>query len=373
MIRKFSSLSLLIVILLPLLLTGCFNYRDINRITFSTSIIFDVDELERTIIYLDCIKPYRSTNDSSDKGKRIIYKGEGKTVVEALSNINMISGYKLNYSQTKAYIFTERAAQKGIKKFLDLINDNNEFQMKTSAFVYYGDVQELLKTTSSDEEYLGLFLNELVKTDNSDAKFVKSNINYYLSNTLMGSNTLMISAIRLKKDALDKKVEIDGGAVLKNNKLVENMPLEDTVAYNLLTRNIKQGNLQIPNPQSNNGFITLQILDSNVKDGLKYESGKFILTKNIEIDVAVAEAQEQFIVDSDVLNYITKNEEAFVSEYAKFIFNKYKGKDLDLFDVERMVEVYYPKSEVANPLKYTDIEVNTKLNIKGTGVTRNSL
>ena len=74
-----------------------------------------------------------------------------------------------------------------------------------------------------------------------------------------------------------------------------------------------------------------------------------------------------------MLNYITKNEEAFVNEYAKFIFNKYKDKDLDLFDIKRMVEVYYPKSEIANPLKYTDIEVNTKVTIKGTGVTRNSL
>ena len=373
MIRKFSALSLLIVILLPLLLTGCFNYRDINRVTFSTSVIFDVDELNRTVIYLDCIKPYRSTNDSSDKGRRIIYKGEGKTVVEALSNINMISGYKLNYSQTKAYIFTERAAQKGIKKFLDLINDNNEFQMKTSAFVYYGDVQELLKTTSSDEEYLGLFLNELVKTDNNDVKFIKSNINYYLSNTLMGSNTLMLSALKLKKDAIDKKVEIDGGAIFENNRLIENIPSEDVVAYNLLTRNIRQGNLEIANPQTNEGFVTLQILDSNVKDSLKYEAGKFTLIKDIELDVSVAEAQEQFIVDSDILNYLTKNEEKFVSEYAKFIFNKYKDKNLDLFDIERMVEVYYPKSEVANPLKYTDIEVNTKVNIKGTGITRNSL
>lgn len=373
MIRKFNAVSLLIIILLPLLLTGCFNYKDINRVTFSTSIIFDIDDLNRTIIYLDCIKPYRSTNESSDKGRRIIYKGEGTTVVEALSNINMISGYKLNYSQTKAYIFTERAAQKGIKKFLDLINDNNELQMKTSAFVYYGDVQELLKTTSSDEEYLGLFLNELVKTDYSNSKFIESNINHYLSNTLMGSNTLMLSAIRLKKDAIDKKVEINGAAVFKNNKLVENIQVEDVVAYNLLTRNIRQGNLEMPNPQSTDGMITLQILDSNVKEALEYEGGKFKLIKNIEIDVSVAEAQEQFIVDDDVLNYITKNEEAFVNEYMKFIFNKYKDKDLDLFDVERMVEVYYPKREVADPLKYTDIEVNTKVNIKGTGITRNSI
>ena len=127
------------------------------------------------------------------------------------------------------------------------------------------------------------------------------------------------------------------------------------------------------NPQSHEGFITLQILDSNTKDSLKYESGKFTLIKDIEIDVSISEAQEQFVVDGNILNYITKNEEAYVSEYAKFIFNKYKNKQLDLFDIKRMVEVYYPKSDISSPLKYTDIQVNTKVNIKGTGVTRNSL
>ena len=75
--RKVSIL--LSLLLLPLLLTGCFDYHDINKVTFPTSIIFDVDDLGQEIVYLDCIKPYRSTNDSSDKGRRIIYKGEGKT------------------------------------------------------------------------------------------------------------------------------------------------------------------------------------------------------------------------------------------------------------------------------------------------------
>ena len=373
MIKKFRLIGLICITLLPMLLTGCFNYRDINRVTFSTSIIVDVDELDRTIIYLDCIKPYRSTNESSDKGRRIIYKGIGKTVVEALSDINMISGYKLNYSQTKAYIFTERAAQKGIKKFLDVINNNSQFQVKPSAFVYYGEVEDLLETTSTDEEYLGLFLNELVKTDENDSKFIKSNINYYLSNTLMGSNTLMIASMDLKKDALDKKVEIKGGSIFKDNKLVEKMPEEDTIAYNLIMRNLRAGNLELPNPQSDSGFITLEILESNIKDNLKYENGKFKLIKNLELNVSLAESQGQFVVDNEVLNYVTKNSEAYINEYTKYIFNKYKEKDLDLFDIERMAEIYYPNSEVANPLKYTDIEVNTRVNIKGTGVTRNSL
>ena len=118
------------VAFIPLFLVSCFNYRDINKVSFSTSIIFDTDDFGRSVVYVDCVKPYRSTNESSDKGKRIIYKGLGKTTLEALRDINLASSYELNYSQNRAYIFTERAAKEGIKKYTDLINNNQEFQIK---------------------------------------------------------------------------------------------------------------------------------------------------------------------------------------------------------------------------------------------------
>ena len=37
--------STIIIMLIPLIFSGCFNYNDINKVTFSTSIIFDVDDL----------------------------------------------------------------------------------------------------------------------------------------------------------------------------------------------------------------------------------------------------------------------------------------------------------------------------------------
>ncbi|MGL5378874.1 MAG: Ger(x)C family spore germination protein, partial [Clostridium sp.] len=113
-IKKLSKC--LIILLFPILLCGCFNYQDINKVTFTTSIIFDTDDFGNVIVYLDCVKPYRSTNESSDKGRRIIYKGIGKTALEALKDVNLASSYELNYSQNRAYIFTEKAAREGIDK-----------------------------------------------------------------------------------------------------------------------------------------------------------------------------------------------------------------------------------------------------------------
>lgn len=371
--KRRKASVLLSLLILPLLLTGCFDYHDINKVTFPTSIIFDVDDLGQEIVYLDCIKPYRSTNDSSDKGRRIIYKGVGKTALEALNDINRASSFKLDYTQTRAYIFTEKASRKGIKKFLDLINNNSEFSMKPSAFVYYGDVEELLKTVSTDEEYLGLFLNDLVGKEKYNPRAVKSNINYYLSNILMGSNTALLTSISLEDNAIDKKIQIQGSSIFKDNVLVEKIDIENSLIYNIMMGNAKSGTLEISNPESKENFITLQILDSSMKDKLEFQDGKYKLIKDVNVEVSVSEIQGELIVDANGLDYIKVNEEAYISGYAEYLFNKYKKQNLDIFDIARLAEMYYPNENIDNPLSVTEVEVNTKLIIKGTGVVKDSL
>lgn len=368
--KKFIKIA--VVLLIPLMLTGCFNYHDINKVTFATSIIFDVDDLGRTILYLDCIKPYRSTNESSDKGRRMVFKGIGKTSIDALEEVERVSSYPLNYSQVRAYLFTEKAAKEGIGKFIDLINNNSEFQIKPSTFVYYGDVEDLLKTTSSDEEYLGMYLNDLVTKRLFSRVGVQSNINYYLSNRLMGNNTLLLPALALKEDVIDKKIQLDGSSILKDNILVDKLDSDYSLIYDLMMGNVKGGNLQVGNPNSKDGFITLNIVSSSEDSKLVKENDKLILVKNIAIETEVEEIQGNAIVDKSLLDYIKVNEESYINGYVKYLFNKYKEKDIDIFGVEREKEIYYPKIEIKDPLLNCEIQVNTKININGTGVSRNS-
>lgn len=373
-IKRISKV-LVVLMVIPLLLVSCFNYRDINKVTFATSIIFDIDDFGRTIVYVDCIKPYRSTNESSDKGKRIIYKGLGKTSLEALRDVNLASSYELNYSQTRAYIFTEKAARKSIKKFIDLINNNQEFQVKPDMFVYFGDVENLLKITSSDEEYLGLYLEELVNRNNKNPRAMRANINDYLSNSITASDTYIVGSIEIREDALDKKIEIGGGAIIKNNILVEKIDTKDAMSYNLLMNNVSSGTLELTNPQSNDEFITLEILSNNTKSDLKYsrEDDSIELIKELEMRVYIAEAQGRLIVDKNLLNYIKEVKSKEIEEHLKEIFNKYKEKNLDVFEVERLLDIKYPKVSIINPINKTYINVKVNIIIEGTGIVKDSL
>ena len=147
--RKLASIIFLIIC--SLILTSCFNYKEINQMTFATSVIFDKDENNNVIIYIDCVKPYRNAGDSSDEGKRMIFKGEGKTSLEAIRDISEISSNKLNFSQVRAYIFTEQVAQDGIKKHIDLINNDQQFGFKPYMFVYFGEISDILNIIGEDD------------------------------------------------------------------------------------------------------------------------------------------------------------------------------------------------------------------------------
>ncbi|MGG7057988.1 Ger(x)C family spore germination protein [Clostridium tertium] len=369
--KKF--IRFLSVAFLPLLLVGCFNYRDINKVSFSTSIIFDTDDFGRAVVYVDCVKPYRSTNESSDKGKRIIYRGEGKTALEALRDVNLASSYELNYSQNRAYIFTEKAAKEGINKYTDLINNNQEFQIKPDLFVYFGEVDDLLKVTSSDEEYLGLYLEELVHKNKRNPRAMRANINDYLSNTVDNSNTYIVGSIEIREDALDKKVEIGGGAIIKDGVLVDRIDARDAMSYNLMMNKVTKGTLEISNPKDESGFITLEILGNTTNSNLIFDDENIKLIKNLTIRVSIAEMQGKAIVDKELLDYIKIAKEKEVEGYLNYTFEKYKAEGIDVFEIERLLEINYPKASVEDPISKAELEVNVDIIMEGTGIVKDSL
>ena len=287
--RKLASIIFLIIC--SLILTSCFNYKEINQMTFATSVIFDKDENNNVIIYIDCVKPYRNAGDSSDEGKRMIFKGEGKTSLEAIRDISEISSNKLNFSQVRAYIFTEQVAQDGIKKHIDLINNDQQFGFKPYMFVYFGEISDILNIIGEDDEYLGLYLDDLVKNNKGNGKIISKNVNDYISTSLNKDAINILTAIDIKDDIIDKKIELNGGAIIQNDKMLKKMEPTEVLSYNLLMEPVNEGTFEIQNPKEEDKFITLDILEKNSLTKVIKEDNSFIINENLDIRVSIGEIQ----------------------------------------------------------------------------------
>lgn len=369
--RKFAIMICLVIYLLTLV--SCFNYKEINKMTFATSIIFDKDENNNVIIYIDCVKPYRNAGDSSDEGKRMIFKGEGKTSLEAIRDISEISSNKLNFSQVRAYIFTEQVAQDGIKKYIDLINNDQQFGFKPYMFVYFGEVSELLEIIGDDGEYLGLYLNDLVQNNIGNGKIISENVNDYISNSFNKDAINIITAIEIKDDIVDKKIQLNGGAVIRDNKMLKKMEPTEVLSYNLLMEPVNEGTFEIQNPNEPDKFITLDILEKNQSTKVNIENNIVTINKNLNIRVSVGEIQGKLIIDNKVLNTIKNVQEEKIKNYLENLFNDYKKEGIDLIGVNRLIEEKYPHKYLDNPLQSTNLNVNVNIVIEGSSLVKDSL
>lgn len=366
--------SLLSLLIISTLLSSCYNYKDINKVTFVTSMIFDENEVGNVDIYLDCVKPYRSSNESSDKGRRVLYKGTGKTVLEAMKEINMYSSSKLDFTQCKGYVFTEKAAKNGIRKYIDVINKNQEFMIRPYMFVLFGSPEELLNDVTVDEEYLGVFINELVQHMNKSPRVIAIDANDYLESRTNYGNLMVLGALSIRNDMKEKRLELSGGALLKNETLVRRITAEEGMSYNMLIGDLKKGSLEVMNPQDPNTFVTLDISDAKTKTSLSFDGENITLRKDIKVKCKIGESQSRLIVDEKLLKLLEAEEEVTIKQYLEMLFDSFKDSGIDIVNSGNLFYRKYPDEVLLKePISITNLDVNVDVEIDGTTITGNTL
>lgn len=366
-------ISSILCIIFCIQLIGCFNYTEINKVTFATSIIFDIDANENSIVYLDCVRPYRSENESSDKGKRVMFQGSGSTALDAIRNINVQSDNKLNFSQVRAYIFTERVADGGIDKYLDLINNDQQFGFKPYMFIYYGKMKELVEINENEEDYLGLYLDQIENNNKKNVKMISTNVNDYITQNHTENKTNLLSIIELKEDIKDKKYNLSGGVLMHNNKIYERLEEHDTIMLNLLTKSSKDGTFTVKNPRDSSNLITLDLLNSKEKTDVSLKEDEIILSKEVDIKVSIGEIQGKLNVNTYTLDLIKKNLEDDIKDDLTTFFYKYKDKGLDILNV--LVLARQNKIDIGNKdvIKNTNLDLKVNIIIDGSSLIRDSL
>ncbi len=367
--KKVSSL-LLICILCVLCLCGCFSYKDINKLMFATAVIVDMDKDKRPVVYIEAFKPFRSSTSGSEQGQRVILKGTGKSVYEAMRDIHLSTSFKLNYTQNKAVMFTKRAAQYGIDNWLDIFDRDQEFVIRPYILITDESPEDLLKLKIAQQEYLGIILKDIIDNEGASTRSVRLAINEYLNRRLIGSETSVITSIGIKKNIPEERVEITGGAILKDDKLMEMLPRSDGQGYNFLMNTLKTGSLEISNPEQEDEFVSLNVLRSRTKTELTYDGKVIKLKKTIEVKTNIEEIEKGLILNDSNVAKIREKSESNIRKACMRVFEKYKEENLDIFNIKEILERKYPKAQVDNPLKITELQVIVNENIEGSPDTQ---
>ena len=366
-----KKIMCLILILSTCFFGGCFNYNDIDKVIFATCVLVDTDQSGNPIIYVEGFKSDREVSPDAGSNQRLLFKGTGKTIFEVLRDIDMSSGYKVNYTNTKSILFTEKAASSNLYDFIDFFSRDQELLIRSYIAVFHGDPEKFMNISFKSQEFIGMYIYNLASNFSPSSRTIITTVNDFLNAVYSKSKTYVITMVHVKTESKEPKIELANGAIIKGSKMIDILSDQDGLGYNFLIDNIKGGSLEVTNPNSPDKYAALEILKSRTTTHIDYSGKNIKLKKIINIKLSLAEAQNCINLNRKTIEVLQNEAENNIKFYCMDLFNKYKIKNIDIFNIKNDIYKKYPKINIQDPIKQTSLDIEVNAKIEGSSIQTN--
>lgn len=308
MIKKLSKLLILSV---PLLLTSCWDYEDINErsITLATGIDYVNNKIEFTGEIARLSDSNREDSDRAQQEEVFINISYGDDFEEARIHYSSKLPYPLFLGATQIAIFGENFAKEGVEPYLNRINKLYDYRKTLLIVVSQMPPKELFNFKQEQSPSVGLLVEDIVNNLKKKKMTVFSNFGEMLSVLELDGVGYLLPYVGIE----DNEISYLGLAVMKDSKLVGVIDYEDTdgVIYVLAEKPVLTESLFAPGNKENK--FSLRTAVKRRRINTEYKDGKVIFT----IDMLVSgELRYQYYL-SRVDSKIEKKLEAMVSQKLK--------------------------------------------------------
>lgn len=369
------------ILLIPilLLLTGCYNYRELNDLAIISAVSI---KKEDTIykITTEIVNPKKEQDTSSGKETDyIIYEGSGTSIQEAFRNIVKESPQKLYGAQMDILIINEKTAKEGIEDIIDffardpeirseffvLIEKDND-TLKTITPLINIASKKIKKSLEATNTYLGTA--NLITFHQLLNDFLNPNIEIALpSLEIVGNKKVGENNENIESSTPESRIIISNMALFKNGKLIGYLDEEQSLGYNLIMNNTKT-NL-IKNEYKNNEFIINEIIDSNTE--IKANTKKKEINITIKGTATISDVNHHINLEDDkefakIQDKMNNTIETLIKDTINSITKEYNS---DIFGFKDLFYKTNPK-EYKKIIKESkekflkDLNIKVKSNIK---------
>ena len=258
------SLLVLLLVVTSFLVTGCWNYREIDRIAIVAGVAIDKGEKEKYKITAEIIQV---SGGSSPKTTSQLITMEGNSIFDAARNGISLTGKRLYWSHNKVIIISKKIAEKGVVSVMDWYNRDSETRFDVNILISKGDcASEILTGKKTTDQIKSFELNDMIKNQKSLSKAPQSDMVIFF-NALEGEGIVpALPTIELKKINGKKLPSIMGTAVFKRDKLVGYLNSKDTKSYLVIKDEIKGGLIvEKVKKKDKTSPVTLEVFKSKTK------------------------------------------------------------------------------------------------------------
>lgn len=363
-------------------LTGCWNYRELSDLSITTGISFDKEDDNYKVSMLISNAQKIQGNSKEGESQTIVIEAEGKTIMEAIKNIELKSPKEIYIRHLLVVSVSEEVAKEGLTKVLDyLFRDPQSRKMFFLVLARDCKAKDTLKILSPLEAFpsQSIAIN-IEETYDLQAIITKVTYNSFLKDLLEPGKEAYINSVliegkpekgekedNLKQSEPDATLKMGTVGIFKGDKLLGWTSKEENRGINVL-----------------NGNIGIMYLTFNYKDSLTSVSLSSVKTKTnvkmkdkkpmIEVSVSgkgsLNEINQKIDLESPkVMESIEKaTEQELKKNIQKGLKVAQKTYKSDIFGFGSLIHKTYPK--VWNKIKdswneegFSDLEVKIKVDV----------
>ncbi|SDW22939.1 Ger(x)C family spore germination protein [Paenibacillus sp. CF384] len=361
---------LLLPCLFAFLLTGCWDREEVNNMALIISAGIDKEKNGMVSLTFQVFIPNpSSTGGAAEGGQGRLYTATntGKTVPDALAELQAQLPRRFSWSHAKAYFFGEALARDGLQDEMDFLVRDIQPREQANLFICKGTAKELIQSLQDPNTYETLIkMSQKPSLQHSTLHIVEELISGESGSFVIPVATTMMLASNGTKKAI---ISVEGMAVIKDLKLVGFVDAPHVQGFKWLT-NTQLSRFATMSVRENGGIVAIRMRHYRMKWKPRIQDGKWKMTIRIRVDgdVLMNSTHYNLMKDDDRLRKLGKRfEEEMTKQLRSALWQAQHRFRTDAIGFAKAFHIRYPGQwrKVMNSWdqRFTQVEVDFDVDV----------
>lgn len=362
------------------LLSGCYNYREINELAIvsGVSVTQSGDEIELTT---QVINPKREQDASSgEEPEFITYTAHAKSIQEAIRKMVKDSPRKMYGAHIEILVIDESVAKENLMNILDFFARAPEIRSEFKVLV--GKNEDVLKITTPLEKISAENIRDSLENNNKYLGFANVMTYHELLDNVLNPNIELALPVLTVKGEIEKGDDktnitetsdevtpvIEGMAVFKDNHLKGYLNEKEELTYNILMNSAK--NFFVRTESDNHQYVVHEVIRFSSK--MEFDTKNEVMKITLKGNSAISDVNEKIDLEnlkevSSLEKKLNKELKKMIEEGVDSIRKKYNS---DIFGFGDVIYKSNPKKfkkmkNKWNEYGFRNLKVKVEVKIKG--------
>ena len=267
--------KLLILLFIPFILSGCYDYNELNDLAIISGVGIDYEDEEYVVTFE--ILSTKKSGETSGATSSYTVKSKGKTITEAFLNNGNLMDKVPYYDHVDVVIISEDVAKNYFEDVAEFIIRGSQFRNEIYlAIAKDAKAEDIMKATSKEKPVASLFMAELLEhsMDSSSAGYYEA-FTKTLSSILTKGEDAIAPVFSLK----NKEIVLKGMGIFKDFKMQGVISNDEAAVVNLL-KNFKTTAILFEHYCSNDKKTVISIYQASIDINPNNENVKISGTLN---------------------------------------------------------------------------------------------